>query len=78
MAKTPKHKTEAICNKFNKDFEKWSTSKKKKKKRERENMGSLMSWSRLGYKKAAVSVLGTHFCMVLLSMLRGVTGHDVS
>ena len=25
MAKTPKHKTKAICNKFNKDFKKWST-----------------------------------------------------
>ena len=35
MAKTPKHKTKAICNKFNKDFKKWSTIKKKKK-RERE------------------------------------------
>ena len=49
-----------------------------KKKRERENMGKVMSCSRLGYRKAVVFVLGTLFCMVLLSMLRGVIGHDVS
>ena len=52
--------------------------KKKKRERERKNMGKVMLSSRLGYKKAVVSVLGVLFCMVLPFMLRGVIGHDVS